>query len=87
LRGEGVEAGIAMGELVNDLGLKKKVGAIGVLSKGLLTKEGTQRDSGFDGDDTRSQSGAVECALPDRPPVTSRGGVRGEGVEGRSSKF
>ncbi|WP_456421241.1 inosine/xanthosine triphosphatase [Thermococcus sp.] len=36
---EGVEAGIAMGELVNDLELKKKVGAIGVLSKGLLTRK------------------------------------------------
>lgn len=36
--GEGVEAGIAMGELVNDPELKKKTGAIGVLSKGLLTR-------------------------------------------------
>ena len=35
---EGVEAGIAMGGLVNDLELKKKIGAIGVLSKGLLTR-------------------------------------------------
>ncbi|MCD6524144.1 MAG: inosine/xanthosine triphosphatase [Thermococcus sp.] len=35
---EGVEVGIAMGELVNDLELKKKIGAIGVLSKGLLTR-------------------------------------------------
>jgi len=35
---EGVEAGIAMGELVNDPELKRKVGAIGVLSKGLLTR-------------------------------------------------
>ncbi|WP_457742176.1 inosine/xanthosine triphosphatase [Thermococcus sp.] len=35
---EGIEAGIAMGELVNDPELKRKVGAIGVLSKGLLTR-------------------------------------------------
>lgn len=35
---ESVEAGVAMGELVNDLELKKKIGAIGVLSKGLLTR-------------------------------------------------
>ena len=34
----GVEAGIAMGELVRDPELKRKVGAIGVLSKGLLTR-------------------------------------------------
>ncbi|AIU69513.1 NTPase [Thermococcus eurythermalis] len=35
---EGVEVGIAMGELVKDPELKKKIGAIGVLSKGLLTR-------------------------------------------------
>ncbi|AHL23064.1 inosine/xanthosine triphosphatase [Thermococcus nautili] len=35
---EGVEAGVAMGELVRDPELKRKVGAIGVLSKGLLTR-------------------------------------------------
>lgn len=35
---DGVEAGVAVGELVNDLELKRKVGAIGVLSKGLLTR-------------------------------------------------
>ena len=35
---DGVEVGIAMGELVDDLELKRKVGAIGVLSKGLLTR-------------------------------------------------
>jgi len=36
--GDGVEAGLAMGELVNDPELKKKIGAIGVLSKGLLNR-------------------------------------------------
>jgi inosine/xanthosine triphosphatase len=36
---EGVEAGVAMGELVRDPELKRKVGAIGVLSKGLLTRK------------------------------------------------
>ena len=41
--GEGVEAGIAMGELVNDPELKKKRGAIGVLSKGLLTRTSSTR--------------------------------------------
>ncbi|WP_457751229.1 inosine/xanthosine triphosphatase [Thermococcus sp.] len=35
---EGVEAGLAMGELVDDPELKKKIGAIGVLSKGLLNR-------------------------------------------------
>ena len=35
---DGVEVGIAMGELVDDLELKKKIGAIGVLSKGLLPR-------------------------------------------------
>ena len=35
---EGVEAGVAMGELVKDLELKRKVGAIGILSRGLLTR-------------------------------------------------
>lgn len=35
---EGVEVGIAMGELVDDPELKKKIGAIGVLSKGLLPR-------------------------------------------------
>ncbi len=35
---EGVEAGVAMGQLVKDPELKRKVGAIGVLSKGLLTR-------------------------------------------------
>jgi len=38
ITGDGVEAGLAMGELVNDLELKRKIGAIGVLSKGLLTR-------------------------------------------------
>lgn len=35
---DGVEVGIAMGELVDDPELKKKIGAIGVLSKGLLPR-------------------------------------------------
>ena len=36
---EGFGAGMAMGELVNDLELKKKVDAIGFPSKGLLTRK------------------------------------------------
>jgi len=35
---EDVEAGLAMGGLVDDPELKKKIGAIGVLSRGLLTR-------------------------------------------------
>ncbi|MBP1911637.1 inosine/xanthosine triphosphatase [Thermococcus stetteri] len=37
--GEGVEVGIAMGELVNDPGLKRKIGAIGVLTHGRLVRK------------------------------------------------
>ncbi|MDI3476140.1 MAG: inosine/xanthosine triphosphatase [Thermococcaceae archaeon] len=36
---EGVEVGIAMGELVNDPELKRKVGAIGVLTHGRLVRK------------------------------------------------
>ncbi|ASJ03377.1 NTPase [Thermococcus profundus] len=37
--GEGVEVGIAMGELVNDPELKRKIGAIGVLTHGRLVRK------------------------------------------------
>jgi inosine/xanthosine triphosphatase len=36
---EGVEVGIAMGELVNDPELKRKIGAIGVLTHGRLVRK------------------------------------------------
>jgi inosine/xanthosine triphosphatase len=36
---EGVEVGITMGELVNDIELKRKIGAIGVLTHGRLVRK------------------------------------------------